>query len=399
MFSCAVCSGSGTHTRGNGGASGGSAAGASSLGAAGGNGGLTTIDLSGGTTTSPAAQTGNSQAVILASNQQYPAAIAVNGSNVYWLNLGTTTCDYKFRTPWIGGQVMKCATSGCQNTPTVLASDRVSDLNGTPLAAFSSDGVNVYWSDDTGATPNTAANSPRLFMCSVSGCKNSPQAIFEGSVSAIAVNSANLYWTTGTPVVDLCPVANFGAPMEFASLQDPNALSGALAADEDSVYWLIGDGEILQCAAGGCNGVPTVIGPNTPIEDVPPQIVLDTGNLYYKAIVDYATGSGEILACARTGCGDTAIVLASGLNYPVGIATDGLNVYWTEAGYTEVSGQQQTTPGVVRKCAVAGCNNLPTTVAGGLNNPQGIVVDEQNVYWTESGACPDFDGRIWRAPK
>jgi hypothetical protein len=75
----------------------------------------------------------------------------------------------------------------------------------------------------------------------------------------------------------------------------------------------------------------------------------------------------------------------------MGIVTDGLSVYWTETGNGVGSG-------LVRKCSVTGCANVPTNIATGLNGPVGIAVDDRYVYWTETGTSA-ADGNVWMAPK
>ena len=107
---------------------------------------------------------------------------------------------------------------------------------------------------------------------------------------------------------------------------------------------------------------------------------------------------GMILACAKSGCGATPTVLAGGLDAPIAIATDGINVYWTEVGPDYLAGGPVTGTGLVRKCAVTGCGNAPTDVATGLTSPGAIALDDANVYWTEMGTTAD-GGKIWKAPK
>ncbi|MBI5206231.1 MAG: Ig-like domain-containing protein, partial [Candidatus Firestonebacteria bacterium] len=61
--------------------------------------------------------------------------------------------------------------------------------------------------------------------------------------------------------------------------------------------------------------------------------------------------------------------LASGLNTPQKIATDLLNVYWTESD-----------GGTIKKISIFG--GIITTLASGENTPYGIAVDSTSVYWT-----------------
>jgi hypothetical protein len=267
------------------------------------------------------------------------------------------------------------------------------------MVAFLSDGVNVYWSDETGLTPNVAGSSQQLFKCSVMGCGNSPLSIYAGSgVPAIAADSLNIYWTTGTPVVDRCLTSGCVSPVDIDARQDPATISGALVVDQDNVYWSNADGKIMRCSKTGCGGAPTNI--KSTGQDVPLQMVLDTNSIYYFVWIAGSTGTtGEIFSCAKSGCGDNPTVIASGLYYPAGLATDGISLYWTELSNAGVSGQEQAGSGLVRKCAVGGCGNSPATLASGLTFPRGIAVDDQYVFWVEAGSNPNDDGRIWQSPK
>jgi hypothetical protein len=125
------------------------------------------------------------------------------------------------------------------------------------------------------------------------------------------------------------------------------------------------------------------------------QVALDTNNVYFT---DGNPEIGMVLACAKSGCGTAPTVLASRLYAPIAVATDGIDVYWTEAGGYFAAGAPVTGTGLVRKCAVRGCGNAPTNVATGLTSPGAIALDDANVYWTEGGTAADA-GKIWKAPK
>src|ERR1039457_2403231 len=64
-------------------------------------------------------------AILLASNQVSPIAIAVDHRSVYWYNYGTTqVLGPKTSSVPTDGQLAACAKGGCEQTPTVLASNR-----------------------------------------------------------------------------------------------------------------------------------------------------------------------------------------------------------------------------------------------------------------------------------
>ena len=338
--------------------------------------------------------------VVLASKQQAPWAIAVDGVNVYWMNLGKSeTIGSEKPVPlWKDGQVMACAIGGCADKPTVLASGR-SVEPGTDLspAALVTDGENVYWSDATSGS----ALSWAVFKCAVAGCNDAPTVITPNAAVGLAVHAGKLYWTDGGGHVSACDVSGCPAAGPTA-LRAPNSISEvsfAIAADATGIYWANQPhSEILHCALDGCADGPTLLDAQD-VQDANlvaavEQLALDEHNVYF--VDANPLQRGMILACPKSGCSGNATVLADGLSRPMGVVSDGVNVYWTESGDDHPHGEVVKGAGSVRKCAVAGCNDAPTTIASGLTSPLGIAVDDAFVYWTEA----DGDGgRISKASK
>ncbi|HTB56743.1 MAG TPA: hypothetical protein VLC06_02670 [Polyangia bacterium] len=323
-----------------------------------------------------------SGAVVLAPGQQSPIAIAIDGTNVYWMNLGTNaTTDPKAPAPWMGGQVMKCPIAGCDGTPISLASDRMLGFAQREPPAFATDGTNVYWSDDT--------TSPAILKCAVGGCDGGPQAVSNQGAESLAVYQGSIYWTEFAAEVFACPISgcSAGQTMPWSAGDSPCAVG--IAVDGTGIYWATtAPDAVLACALGGCDGTPSSVMASSPSAAAVSQVALDDNNVYFT---DANPQIGMILACAKSGCGSSPTVLASGLNAPMGIVTDGLSVYWTETG-------NGVGAGLVRKCSVTGCANVPTNIATGLNGPVGIAVDDRYVYWTETGTSA-ADGKVWMAPK
>lgn len=103
-----------------------------------------------------------------------------------------------------------------------------------------------------------------------------------------------------------------------------------------------------------------------------------------------APGNGDSPTTSDSPSGDTGVVdagcdgpcvLASGLNHPFAMASDSNNVYWTEFGDDFGS-----TNGSVKSCPVSGCGSGPKTIATAQANPQAIVVDASNVYFSTGGS-------------
>jgi len=68
------------------------------------------------------------------------------------------------------------------------------------------------------------------------------------------------------------------------------------------------------------------------------------------------------------------VTLATGQAQPQGIVVDDTDVYWTDYAIG-------TTSGAVMKCARTGCGDRPTTLAAGQTNPSAVALDAMNVYW------------------
>jgi hypothetical protein len=333
--------------------------------------------------------TGVTGAVVIASGQEAPAAIAVDGVNVYWMNLGTNaTTDPKAPMGWTGGKVLKCPVAGCGGAPVALASDVSQGPSTGAPAPFATDGESVYWSEDS---------AQQIVKCGVAGCGGKPQVIAPQGAEGLAVFQGTFYWTKFSAELYACPTAGCGSSKTTLWSAGYSPCDVGVAVDASGIYWVANAPDTLfSCPLGGCGGAPTTLmAGSSDVADLQ-QVALDANNVYFTD--GNPLELGMILACAKSGCGTGPTVLARGLDAPIAIATDGINVYWTETGPNFVAGASVTGVGLVRKCAVGGCGNAPTSVATGLTSPGAIALDDANVYWTEGGTAAD-GGKIWKAPK
>ena len=350
---------------------------------------LTTGSFSGNDAATDAPTPTVTGGAVLASGQASPAAIAVRGGYVYWMNLGTNaTISAKAPMGWIGGEVLKCDVAGCP-VPIVLASDEYQISNQMTPTAFAVDDESVYWSDDSRSG---------IVACGAAGCGGQPALLGGWRAQGLAVFQGNFYWTDFTAHIYLCSLAGCGSsePTLWSAGNAPAAV--AVAVDSSGVYWTAQAPDTLfTCPLGGCGGSPTVLTTGSNVVADSRQLALDADNVYFT---DGNPEIGMILACPKSGCGANPTVLVSGLDAPVAIATDGINVYWTETGPNYAAGAPVRGVGLVRKCAVGGCGNAPTTIGTGFDDPGGIALDDTSVYWTEAGAdAKAATGRIWKAPK
>jgi hypothetical protein len=116
------------------------------------------------------------------------------------------------------------------------------------------------------------------------------------------------------------------------------------------------------------------------------------------------TGMDKIYTCPATATACTPTVVASGLDFPRGVAAQGGVVYWTEGGHD--NGTSMDPPpqnGRVAKCTLKAdftCGN-PTVIAQYLSAPNRIALDSQSVYWTNEGKLGNFGfpGSVMKAPR
>jgi hypothetical protein len=103
---------------------------------------------------------------------------------------------------------------------------------------------------------------------------------------------------------------------------------------------------------------------------------VDALNVYYPVegnALDYA------LAMVPIGGGSTT-TLARGRAQPIGIASDGSSVYWTERA-TNANNHS----GALVKVTIGG-GSVATLASGPGTQPAGVAVDATSVYWTDASS-------------
>ncbi|HVH45697.1 MAG TPA: hypothetical protein VM925_25255 [Labilithrix sp.] len=259
------------------------------------------------------------------------------------------------------------------------------------------DASNVYWTN--------CASDGSVMRMSKTGGKPVALVTSQANPRPVAVDATWLYWGNGTMIARQ-PLAggaieylDFNGASDFASDADylytttnltdgitriskasgtPKVLAaglvaplGAITVHETTVYWTASadTGKVMSSPIGG--GVLRTLATS---ESIPMGIATDGTNVYWVnhdgAVRTMPNAGGEI----RT--------LASKQGGPLGLVLDGTVLYWTNFD-----------SGSVMKLDVATAGP-PKAIATGLDKPAKIVVDGTSVYWTELGG-----GRIMKAPK
>ena len=278
---------------------------------------------------------GQCQPVVIATGQDGAYDIAVGGGEAYWPNQNS-------------GEIVKCTTSNCAGTITVLASGRPSPED------IVIDDTNVYWSEQGGAA-----------FCARAGCGGHPTALVSGMTTAdggaldydgIAVGPSLIYFPLGGSLRGCTKTGCGNSP---STLTVANA--DDLTSDANNLYGADGD-DIFACPLGNCSDATRVqLVSNVSGSE---SVAVDTINVYFSY-------GGAVGSCPLTGCA-TPTVLADNQTGPDDVATDGVNVYWTD-----------NSADVVLRCAVGGCADKPTVLAKDQHAPKGIALDANAVYWTQ----------------
>jgi hypothetical protein len=196
-----------------------------------------------------------------------------------------------------------------------------------------------------------------------------------GSSDILAIDGTDVYWAAYNPS-EILKCAKGGCNLLPTSLwKDGNwgVINTNIAFDANDVYWFetawvgqVSTNRLVKCAKSGCNNLPTVVYEETASTAGPFFLATDGTDAYWTN--DH---EGTVKKCALGGCNNSATTIASGLTSPRSIAVDGTNVYWAT----------QDNAGAVMKCAKAGCNNAPATLASSQNWTMSLLVDNANVYW------------------
>ncbi|XYH93294.1 DUF5050 domain-containing protein [Sorangium sp. So ce1128] len=298
-----------------------------------------------------------SEPVVLASGQNHPYAIVVEGDFLYWTSYGEAPSFD------VGGE-LPAGPAGHQGA--VMAMRK----NGSSLVALAAhqhqpNGIaatstHVFWTNyglRGGGAVQKVARGGGEPTCLAAGLR---------TVGAIAVAGGHAYFVSFFDFMndDVMRVpVDGGEVTTLASRQNPAgiALFGA------EVYWTNFVGGQVMKVPGQGGQAREVTRPETARTGMTGIAVRD-GYIYYTN----AGEGGGLVAKMRTD-GAEPRTLARDQRLPFRIAVDERHVYWTNMGSADRA------DGAIMRVPIDG--GTPVVLASGQRQPIGIAVDETSIYW------------------
>jgi hypothetical protein len=230
-----------------------------------------------------------------------PEALAVDGSNVYWLDWAESE-----------SRVMQAPRDG--GAPSTLATRT---LVGHSIAV---DSRNVYWSEGGSRQENpwqdNTTETNYVMRVPIGGGALATLASSADGVGGVVADSSGVYWAEyGETVTRIARDTVNGAPIETVATEPFSGVGVTLGLDETSVYWTTADG-VAKAPKGGGQAL-TLASMRSPL-----GLAVDGTDVYW---ID----ANDLVLRIPTGGGAVSTIAARGMaSYPVAIALDSTSLYW-----------------------------------------------------------------------